>query len=382
MLFFVNLFFYFFMLSGCLLTSYFIYLIYKTGEIFSAIVEESVEYFFCFTSVTNVTYFFSRWNALLFISFCLFFMFFFPMVYSCMKNNFKEYYGYTPNIFYFYSYFFSFLFFFIFLLCRRYFALDVEGHFAFYVDQIYEMLDPFFKGIDVLPSYPGLFFFFVLLFFSLFVYFVITLLFDKKKYFNFFGHSFLFFVIFLLLAFILVFLFFFIESDFIYITSLFFFSFFICLYYFFFKPSNTSFFSFVFPFYFLSLFLYFSSFLLVLFFFFNTVSVDACTTIRYFNIKFFLFTDFSFYRMGFDSFYFYSELSLEVLHELVDERVADVLKGINAPHLLYSPAVFYLKQELISQLSQQQVDLANERIINFIEFIYQHQNIVYKSRSC
>jgi hypothetical protein len=99
---------------------------------------------------------------------------------------------------------------------------------------------------------------------------------------------------------------------------------------------------------------------------------------KYYGVDFFFFCEISSPIFS-SSVVSYCDFSFTALDSCVNKRVTHLLDSLHAPHLLHTPAIGDIKKELLYHLSRQEVDFANQKILNFINFIYQNQDVVYKS---
>jgi hypothetical protein len=355
---FFNLFFYFFILLGCLSTCSLIFVICQTGVLFSI---ENVGVVFYFTSLGNLTYFFPTIKSVVFLLFFILFNFIFPIIHYFFQKNYKNLYN-NFN-FFFFVFFFIFLFFFFIIFFDPDSLVFSLKHNVFTFDGLFGILT-IFRIIFVLS-----FFIFILYGHCGYKKLKITICF-----------IFLFFL--LVFLFVLCFLFFWFsfESDYLFIPLFIFFSFFLFLFYYFFKTVDSFVFTFVVPFYFLSLFLYIYCFGFVFCFLFFDVSfcLDEAIIKTFRGVGFYSFPEFQVFDVGFSVFFFYPEFSLDILQVSIDDSIEFLLQNIKAPHLLHTHAVEDLKKDLFFLLSRQEVDIANQKIVEFISLIYENQSIVYK----
>jgi hypothetical protein len=356
-----KIFFYIIICSISLSTIYLLRHICKTGEIFSAIVDSNIEYFLCFPSPISknesVLYFLPLNWFFIFLFFHFLFFLFFP----CFHIFFDKFYLEVnkENGGCFYKNLFGFLFLFLFFYNFG-FYFNMEGKlrsFYFYIDN------------------PFVVFLFILLFFCFG--FLVSYYNLYKK----FSVVFLFFDS-LLFSFCIYCLYFIFRKSFF--IPLLFLSFFVLFLFFIFSKNVKIYFPFILPFYLSIIVLYFF-FSVSLFDFYLAdssyylVTVDGCLV----NTSSFG-VNISLLKEILDDFavscvFSYSDLSTIDLDLCVDYLINKLLQSLHAPHLLHTQAIDDLKRNLLDHISRQDVQLANQKIIDFVHFIYEHQDIVYNT---
>jgi hypothetical protein len=371
---FFKFFFSFFLFVNSLSTIYFLYNLSRSCErVFVPVGNDSIDYYISFSSSNSFSCFFSIFDSHFFIILSLIFLLvFFPMFHISFE---KKYLKNKFNVFFF----FIFLFFFVvFLFIYFIFLFNT----SILTDMHFDSLKMFFEFVDSGQS-GFLIFMFIFLFFF-FCFYFLYYYFDKKKLKGFLGFLFLFFVVFCLLLLVSIFFFFFFESDCFIFRRFGLFILFFCLSISFFKI-DAGFFSFAIPIYFILFCLYlFSLILLYMYLLLDSDTflvrfpfLEICVKLSFMNISFYGFPELIFSQ--FDCLvFFYPEFSSILLNTWVNLVVDTLFQNIQANHLLETKAFFDLKQELIYQLSRQQVDLANKRLEDFIYFIYKNQDFVYK----